>query len=159
MTNSPSFTIEPYHVDYRPAFYDLNARWLEAYFEVEPVDVTALTDPDGYLLNAGGEIWFAVENGTVLGCYALKRHEEGVFEFTKYAVDPASQGKGIGRALMDHATARFQARGGKKLFLETNTKLDAALAVYRKHGWVEVNPERQSPYARCNYVMEWQAGA
>lgn len=152
-----TYTIEPYSIAYKDVFHHLNRKWLEAYFVVEPVDVKALTDPDGYILNSGGEIWFAVQHGEAVGCYALKHDGDGVFEFTKYAVDPKAQGTGIGRALMDHATERFQARGGTRLYLETNTVLETAMTMYLKNGWTQVEPERVSPYARCNCTMVWSA--
>lgn len=152
-----AFTIEPYNVNYATAFKDLNVRWLEAYFEVEPVDVTALTDPNGYILNAGGEIWFAVKGGVAVGCYGLKHTQPGEFEFTKFAVDPSMQGTGVGRALMEHAIERFKARGGHRLFLDTNTRLKAAAALYEKTGWVKIERDGDSPYARCDATWEWRS--
>ena len=58
-------------VTYRPAFASdfarLNRAWLERYFTVEPLDEEYLGDPEGHTVNPGGEIFFAVEDGRVLG--------------------------------------------------------------------------------------------
>ena len=157
-TDSP-IEILPYDVRYAAAFKTLNLRWLEAYFEIEPVDLKALDDPEGYILSGGGEILFAVQDGRAIGVAALKHDGDGVFEFTKFAVDPEVQSKGVGSKLIQAAIDRFQARSGRRLYLETNTKLKAARLLYDRFNWVEKEPARQSPYARCNCYMEWQKDA
>lgn len=153
---SKSFTLEPYNIAYKQAFKDLNVRWLEAYFRVEPIDEEALGNPDGYILNSGGEIWFAIVDGKAKGCFGLKHIGDGVFEFTKYAVDPSTQGMGIGKALMQKAIDRFKERGGRKLYLETNKDLKTARHLYDSFDWVEYPQPKGSIYDRANCYMVWE---
>jgi ribosomal protein S18 acetylase RimI-like enzyme len=61
----------------------------------------------------------------------------------------------MGRALCEVVIERFQARGGKTLYLETNTKLTPAIDLYWKLGFVELKPKVASIYERANYYMEW----
>jgi len=151
----PAFEIIPYHVDYKQDFYDLNAWWVEKYFKMEPVDENVLSNPEDTILNKGGEIFFAVINGKAVGTVALKAEGDGVFELTKLGVDPTLQQGGMGRALCEAVIERFQARGGKTLYLETNTKLTPAIDLYWKLGFVELKPKVASVYERANYYMEW----
>lgn len=153
------FSIEPYDARWKQAFYDLNIWWLEKYFDVEPIDEVVLSDPEGALLDQGGEIFFAVLDGKAVGTVAMKCQNAGVFELTKLGVDPDAQQAGMGRALCLKVIERFGARGGKTLFLETNTKLEPAIALYWKLGFVQKPFPEDSPYARSNYYMEWETNA
>jgi putative acetyltransferase len=151
-----SWHLEQYTPRNKQAFYDLNIWWLEEFFKVEPIDERVLSEPEKYILDKGGEIFFAVVNGKAVGTVAMKAEEHGVFELTKLAVDPNVQQGGMGSALCEKVIERFKARGGKKLYLETNTKLTPAIKLYWKLGFVELKPEAPSPYERANYYMEWK---
>lgn len=157
--NARTFTIEPFNTKYRNAFYKLNYEWLEKYFSVEPIDEKVLLEPEQYILDAGGEILFAVENGCPIGTVAMKMAEPGRFELTKLAVDQSARKGGIGAALCQAVIDRFKARGGKTLFLETNTVLENAIRLYWRLGFVEMPNPQPSPYERSNYYMEWQPAA
>lgn len=152
-----AFEILPYDARWRQAFKDLNIWWLQAYFEVEPIDQKVLSDPEGYILDKGGEIFFTVQDGRAVGTVAMKLERPGVFELTKLGVDPNVQKGGMGRALCEQVIERFQARGGSTLFLETSTKLTGAIRLYEKLNFIELpNPKADSPYARSDYYMEWR---
>lgn len=154
-THQP-FEIVPYHASWRHAFRDLNIWWLQQYFTVEPIDEQVLADPEGTILDKGGEIYFAVADGQALGTVAMKLTSPGVFELTKLGVDPEVQQGGMGRALCEKVIERFAARGGKTLFLETNTTLAPALRLYDALGFKEKPFPEASPYERSNYYMEWE---
>ncbi len=154
------FEITPYDKQWRKAFRDLNVWWLKEYFRVEPIDEVVLGDPEAKILDKGGEIFFAVVDGQAVGTVAMSLLSPGRFELTKLGVDPRVQQGGMGRALCEKVIERFKARGGQTLFLETNTKLTPAIALYDKLGFVEKpNPNPNSPYERSNYYMEWEIAA
>ncbi|WP_262692176.1 bifunctional helix-turn-helix transcriptional regulator/GNAT family N-acetyltransferase [Kordiimonas aestuarii] len=159
LRDRPAFEIVPYDTAYRQAFYDLNIAWVRQYFKVEPIDEKVLSDPEGTILDKGGEIYFAVANGRAVGAVALKAEGDGRFELTKLGVDPNVRKGGMGRALCEKVIERFRARGGKTLYLETNTVLTPAIALYDKIGFVEMAPPVPSPYERANYYMEWREQA
>lgn len=154
-----SFVIEPFNTKYRQAFHDLNVEWLEKYFSVEPIDTKVLSDPEKHILDTGGEILFAVEDGKAVGTVAMKMQGPGRFELTKLAVDSSVRKGGIGAALCEGVIDRFKARAGKTLYLETNTLLENAIRLYWRLGFVELPNPTPSPYERSNYYMEWQEGA
>jgi GNAT superfamily N-acetyltransferase len=147
----------PVVLDYRPehqqAFKALNEAWITRYFTIEPADRAMLDDPQGYILDRGGAILVAVIGETVVGVCGVLCAGAAGFELAKMAVAPEAQGRGIGTLLGRAAIEKARALGGRRLFLESNTILTAAMALYAKLGFtkVEAGP---SPYCRCNIRME-----
>lgn len=147
--------IELYQPAYREDFVRLNSEWIRRFFHLESSDRVVLNDPEGYILNKGGQIFFALnESGHVIGCCALIAHpEKEGLELAKMAVSPRFQGMGTGRLLGEAALAYARTQGVKKLFLEGNTRLEASIALYRRLGFREI-PMVHPAYERCNIMME-----
>jgi len=145
-------------VDFRPelagAFKALNEAWITTLFALEPKDEVVLGDPEGQVVARGGRVLFALEDGEAVGCCALMALSDGGFELAKMAVSDAYKGRGLGRALMSAAVERARAAGAPRLYLETNSGLAPALALYRSFGFREIQPETPSPYARADVIME-----
>jgi hypothetical protein len=59
--------------EFKDAFFELNAEWLEAYFLIEPYDLKVLRNPQEMILDEGGEIYFgtAIDDGAVVATFAL----------------------------------------------------------------------------------------
>lgn len=145
-------TITSFKPEFTQAFHDLNIEWLETYFYVEDFDREVLSKPQHYILNRGGHIFFAVEHHEVLGTVALMPHNEDYFELTKMAVSPESRGKKIGQKLMQHCID-FAKENNFNLLLYSNTKLENAIYIYKKYGFIEIPVEENSPYKRSNIKM------
>lgn len=145
-------------VDFRPelagAFKALNEAWITALFAIEPKDEMLLGDPAGQIIGKGGRVLFALEDGEAVGCCALMALPDGGFELAKMAVSDAHKGRGLGRALMVAAVERARAAGAPRLYLETNSGLAPALALYRSFGFREITPAEPSPYTRADVCME-----
>ena len=146
--------------DYTPndatAFRDLNLAWVEAFFTVEDEDRAQLEDPNTHILDKGGAILIAEYEGEAVGTVGLvPGHGDGVLELIKMSARSDIQGKGIGRALMDAAIEKAREMGASQIWLETNTSLEAALALYRKSGFRELTGDEltPTPYDRCNCQM------
>ena len=146
--------------DYTPndatAFRDLNLAWVEAFFTVEDEDRAQLEDPNTHILDKGGAILIAEYEGEPVGTVGLvPGHGDGVLELIKMSARSDIQGKGIGRALMDAAIEKAREMGASQIWLETNTSLEAALALYRKSGFRELTGDEltPTPYDRCNCQM------
>lgn len=147
--------IVAYKPTYAAIFKTLNIAWLEKYFYVEPHDEEVLSNPDTYIIEPGGHIFFAIEQDTVMGTVALiPMPESNCFELSKMAVDPRFQGKGIGQKLMAYCIAFAKANTFHKLVLYSNTKLENAIYIYRKWGFVEIPLEPDNVYERGNIKME-----
>jgi N-acetylglutamate synthase-like GNAT family acetyltransferase len=144
--------IENFKKEYALAFKDLNMAWLQEFFVAEPYDIEVLSNPEKYILDKGGDIYFVVENGLPIGTVALMYNKYNELEFTKMAVDPKMQGKGYGKLLMNYCIDQAQKMGASELILYSNTKLNPAIELYRTSGFVEIDIEN-SEYERCNIKM------
>lgn len=82
------------------------------------------------------------EDGTLLGCGALKRLGDSQGEVKSMRTADAALGRGVGRALLDHLTAVARADGMTRLSLETGNSemFDAATRLYRREGFAPCGP-------------------
>ena len=62
--------IEPYHSKYQSDFEILNREWIEEYFKMEQEDLNILQNPEEYVIKKGGEVFFALLDGRVVGTAA-----------------------------------------------------------------------------------------
>ena len=146
--------IVPYAPQWREHFYRLNAAWLERYFHIEDIDRAVLNDPEHYILEPGGAIFFARLGDEIIGTCALLQESPGVFELTKMGVDETFRGLGAGKRLLDAAIAEFHRRGGGTLFLESNSALKPALGMYEKAGFrFQPSIRPGSHYERADVYM------
>ena len=154
--------IVTYEPRYAAAFSDLNKEWIEAYFELEAEDLKALSNPEGYVLSGGGEIFFALADpeqggadGTpeVVGTVAMIKTKAGVFELAKMAVAPREQGKGISRLLMTACIDFAKEKKASEIFLVTNDILLPAMGLYEKSGFVRLPQIEDARYSRGNTQM------
>ena len=138
----------------QPVFRQLNEEWIAHYFSLEPADLKALDQPEEYILQPGGCILLAETDDHVVGTCALIRMPEGSYELAKMAVSPQAQGQGVGLLLGEAAVQRVRDLGGRRVYLESNSKLAPALALYRKLGFRDLARPHPSPYARADVQME-----
>ena len=134
-------------------FRELNLVWLKKYFVVELVDEEMLSNPRSFILDKGGQIYFARLGYEIAGTFALMKLDSEIFELSKMPVDEKFQGKKIGNAMMAHCVERGKELGSKKIVLYSNTILGPAIHLYKKFGFVEV-PVEHSDYRRSNIKME-----
>lgn len=143
-----------YRPGFAPDFARLNREWLERYFTVEPLDEEYLGDPAGRILAPGGEIFFAVQAGTVVGTCAAIRRGDDQFELAKLCVTPTAQGRGIGRALATAMMEFARERGARRVVLVSSSRLTAALRLYEALGFAHRPFPGPPPYADADVYME-----
>ena len=139
---------------YREDFARLNLEWISRHFTLEDADRAVFADPEGKILKTGGAILFARLDGRIVGTCGLKRQSSRTVELVKMAVSEQVQGHGIGKRLLEAAIAKARALGYDTLYLETNDRLERAVALYRQRGFREVPPAVPSAYTRVNLCME-----
>ena len=76
---------------------------------------------------------------------ALKEHDAGVCEMKRLYVLPAGRGSGAGRLLCERLIADARAMGYRKMLLDSLRRLEAAVALYSKLGFTEIEPYNYNP--------------
>ncbi|GAB3906768.1 bifunctional helix-turn-helix transcriptional regulator/GNAT family N-acetyltransferase [Mucilaginibacter boryungensis] len=150
---SKDVQIVPYADEYQAVFKKLNEEWITTYFTMEETDYKSLDHPREYILDRGGHIFIALYKGQAVGTCALIKMQDSTFELAKMAVSVAAKGKGIGWLLGNAAIQKAKELGATKLYLESNTILKPAIALYHKLGFKKIIGV-PSPYDRCNIQME-----
>ena len=151
----PAITLRDFRPGDQPIFRQLNEEWISQYFTLEAADFKVLDHPGEYILTPGGCILLAEVEGTVVGtCALIKMPDGSSYELAKMAVAPAAQGRQIGFLLGQAAVQRVRDLGGRRVYLESNSRLLPALALYRKLGFQDLAAPNPSPYARADVQME-----
>ena len=152
----PKLVIEGFQPVLADAFRRINEEWITEYFKLEPADQKALGDPHRSILEAGGDILFVRDTRTaeILGTCALIKHSKGLAELAKMGVAKQARGRGAGLLLVEAIIRRASELGFQRLFLETNSRLEPALKIYRQVGFQQCEPPRPSDYERSNVYME-----
>jgi N-acetylglutamate synthase-like GNAT family acetyltransferase len=138
------------------AFRTLNEEWITRYFVLEPKDRETLGDPQNAILAKGGQVFIAHANNEAVGCVALIRMGDGVYELSKMAISPRLRGLGIGRRLLAYAIDQARLIGARSLFLGSSKKLENAVHLYESIGFRHVAPEVLPPmaYNRADVFMQ-----
>jgi GNAT superfamily N-acetyltransferase len=139
-----------YHND----FVRLNEAWIEKHFGLEETDRKYLRDPQGTIIDKGGEIVFLIDGDCVVGTCALVRQDERVYELAKMAVDERMRGRGLGNRLMEAVLDCAHEKGACKVFLLSNIMLTPAISLYKKYGFRTVRLGPHPDYDRANIEME-----
>ncbi|MGV8928325.1 MAG: GNAT family N-acetyltransferase [Brevundimonas sp.] len=140
--------------DHAAAWRSLNEDWLLAGgYTMEAKDQLVLGDPQGAVLDRGGQILIAERDGVPVGCCSVMAMADGGYEVGKMAVTGDARGLNLGWRLLEACEAAARAAGAPRLYLETNAAQTHAIALYRRFGFADL-PAQPTPYARCNVWME-----
>jgi len=84
-------------------------------------------------------VWSVWEGNEVVGIGALKELGNGSAEVKSMRTHPDHLRRGVAALLLDYMVAEAKARGLSRLSLETGSGpvFEPALALYRKHGFVD----------------------
>ena len=102
--------------------------------------------PDGRLL-------VAEYRSQLAGCVALHKLEAGICEMKRLYLRPQLRGRGVGRALAESVIAEARTIGYRKMRLDTVAPvMPNAVAMYRRLGFVEIEPYRPNPIDGALYM-------
>ena len=90
--------------------------------------------------------------GEVVGTAAVRLLEPRVGELKRMWLRPSSQGKGLGRRLMDACLDEARRLGCRALRLDTQARMEAAVHLYRASGFSEI--PRYNDNRRADIWME-----
>jgi len=149
--------ILPFSDELAGAFHDINARWIETMFVLEPTDREVLENPRRKILEPGGDILFVRAGDLgVVGACALQKTGPDQFELTKMGVLESARGRKAGEFLLHATIRRAMDLGATRLYLLTNRKCAPAIHLYEKAGFEHdagIMAEFGSRYARCDVAM------
>ena len=94
--------------------------------------------PDGCLI-------MAKQNGCVAGCVGLRPIGDQTCEMKRLYVRPEFHGCGIGRGLVEEVIKVAKDIGYERMRLDTMPSMVNAIALYRKFGFVEIEPYCENP--------------
>jgi GNAT superfamily N-acetyltransferase len=109
----------------------------------------------------GGCILLAYWNDQVAGVVAMRPlPQPGVCEMKRLYVHPGFRGKSVGRVLAERIIAEAREIGYQRMRLDTiQGKMDPAIALYRRLGFVEIAPYYQSPVRETLFLELTLAGS
>jgi ribosomal protein S18 acetylase RimI-like enzyme len=153
--DSEHLLVEPFQPQYAGVFERLNRDWLEGHGLIEAADEPSLRDPVGTILQPGGQIFVALDHGTVVGtCAIVPTHDDpGVWELVKLAVSPSSRGSGLGRRLVEESLSFARGRGGRRVVLLSSSLLNDALRLYERVGFQRAEIPAWNPYRTADIYM------
>lgn len=147
--------IFPFKDEYSKDFYELNIEWLKTFFYVEPYDEEVLSKPKKYIIEKGGYIFFAKHNDDIVGTVALMVMKlDNTFELTKMAVSPEFRGQKIGQKMMKKCIDFAKEMNFNSLIIYSSRKLENAIYIYKKYGFIEIPVEANCHYERCNIKLQ-----
>jgi DNA-binding MarR family transcriptional regulator/predicted GNAT family N-acyltransferase len=138
--------VAPTHPDVRWCFgryYAELDRRFDRGFDValaRQADPADLTPPRGLVL-------VAYAGDEPVGCGALRLHADGVSEIKRVWVAAHMRGAGLGGRMLAELEDRARTIGSRVVRLDTNRALSEAIAMYRRSGYVEVEPFNDERYA------------
>ena len=153
-TIAGSIIIDIFKKEYKSDFETLNLQWIKKYFKVEEEDSRILKNPESYVIDGGGQIFFALKDGKAIGTAAMVLTKERIFELSKMAVDSRYQGLGIGRKLINECIGFAKKKSADEIFLITNDQLLPAMELYYSSGFELDEDYDDNRYERGNTKMK-----
>ena len=100
-----------------------------------------------------GILLLALSDDQPAGCIALHRLEEGICEMKRLFVRPQFRGSGIGSQLVRRLIESAVEMGYNRIRLDTVAEeMQDALKMYRRLGFVEIEPYRENPMPSALYL-------
>ena len=145
-------TIVSFDEEYSSIFYELNKLWIEESWLLEESDKFDLLNPKESIIDKGGEIFFALIDGNVIGTVAMIRSSDRIYELAKMTVEINYRGNGVANKLMDQCLNYAMNNNAQQIYLITNDTLVIARNLYDKYGFKEVKLDSDK-YLRGNVKM------
>jgi GNAT superfamily N-acetyltransferase len=144
--------IRPCRDDERTAILAIVNSAAEAYRGVIPADrwhepYMPADELDGEIA-AGVAFWGYESDGELVGVMGIQRVRD--VDLIRHAyVLPASQGRGVGGALLEHLTRELR----RPLLVGTWAAAEWAIRFYRRHGFEQVSPERRTELLKAYWSI------
>ncbi|MFK3979205.1 GNAT family N-acetyltransferase [Micromonospora sp. NPDC050397] len=136
----------------RAYFDDIVGRYHGRPATADEIDRVLIDEPSDDLVPPVGLFWVATDGATPVGCAGLRLLPENLGEVTRVFVAHGARRRGVGSRLLTGLEEIARTRGLSRLRLDTRHDLVEARRLYTGHGYVEVEPFNDSPYAAHWFV-------
>ena len=144
--------ISGFKKSYAKYFYQLNKDWITKYWELEQSDLNDLLEPERFIINKGGEIFFCIINNKPVATVAIIPGHKKTYELAKMTVGKKFRGKGYSKLLLNKCIDFVRQNDGEEIYLISNNKLKIARKLYDNYGFIEVKLDSKK-YKRGNIKM------
>jgi N-acetylglutamate synthase-like GNAT family acetyltransferase len=96
---------------------------------------------------AAGQAWVLEDAGTIAGLAVIEQEADHLM-LDNIAIDPARQGRGDGRLLLDFVEDEARRRGMPEVRLYTNVLMERNIALYARRGYAETERRQEKGFAR-----------
>ncbi|MEU9122422.1 GNAT family N-acetyltransferase [Streptomyces sp. NPDC048506] len=135
----------------REYYTEVADRWLTLYegrrSTSEEIDEGVAEYPSADLTPPHGVLLLARRDDTVAGCAGVRLLDARTAELKQMFVRASMRGLGAANGLLTAAETAAARLGAERLRLDTRLDLVEAVALYRRHGFVEIAPYHDDPYA------------
>ena len=97
-------------------------------------------------------VFVARWSGDAAGCVALRTIDRAICEMKRLYVRPSCRGHGIGPALAGRVIDEARRRGHTVMRLDTLPSMTAAMALYERLGFTDIEPYRFSPIPGTRFL-------
>jgi len=134
--------IEEHSKKHQGKFEEIWVKWLNNDMNLtpEPIDLTEIQNPFNSYIKNGGMVFYASFKEDCVGIVAIKKINPLEFEFSKLVVLNEARGYGLGQELVQKCIDFVKYKEGKALYLQSFHKLEIALKMYHKLGFVNCQP-------------------
>lgn len=127
-------------------------QWLGRDLSFQNLD-TELADIAEKYTAPNGELLVAVDDTqAVLGMVAYYQHSDTRCEMKRLYVRPEGRGHALGDRLIEEIMAHAKAAGYTEMVLDTIAPLQAAIHLYKKHGFTECDAYYHNPMDDVIYM-------
>jgi len=98
-----------------------------------------------------GTIFIAYNNKEPVGCFGVRKLDDSMCELKRMYVRESARGLGVGKQLLDKSIEVGKLLGYSKMRLDTLDTMHAAMSLYRKAGFYEIEPYRFNPLQGARY--------
>lgn len=99
-----------------------------------------------------GQFLLGSQAGEIISCGGVQRLESAVVEIKRMWVAPHARGKGVGAQTLRRLETAAVELGGTRVFLDTNSVLHEAIALYTSRGYTAIDRYNDNPYAQRWYA-------
>ncbi|NTH18671.1 GNAT family N-acetyltransferase [Agrobacterium rhizogenes] len=131
-----TIAVEPPRQDGVIRLLDMSSAYAESLYPAESnhlLDLSSLEKPEV-------TFWVARLDGNIVGCCSLVEAGDGTAEIKRMFVDPIARGQKVALRLMEVLEGMAAERKLTAVRLETSIYQPEAIALYRKSGYVEIEP-------------------